>query len=1452
MDMHTIDLEPYQYSGTNITGIRLVDPSNPIMEGITKLLVDLEPKEDDVTAEADSNEDPKTADGEDESESSTDPVKVTVQHALIYDGFLLLAEAFQQFKVAELRPKTLSCSNNEAWEYGNSITNFMRNAVVQGLTGEVKFDNRGYRSSFAVDVIELTSSGIAKVGTWNGKLNISRPEPKKSEDTMAAGDGSLKNTTFVVMISLTPPYGMLTDSTTKLSGNDRFEGFGIDLIHELSLVLGFKYEFRLQEDGKYGSVNNVTKEWDGMIGEVIHKRADLAITDLTVTAEREGGVDFTMPFMNLGISILFKKPTTLPPSTFSFMSPFSPEVWVYLGGAYLGVSLCLFVLGRISPSEWDNPYPCIEEPTELENQFSVSNSLWFSIGALLQQGSEIAPKAPSTRAVASIWWFFTLIMVSSYTANLAAFLTSQPVTHLISGAESLKNCADPGYECPVEFGAKRDGSTINFFKEAEDGTFKNMYEYMKAHPQLMTSSNNEGLELVLKSDRYAFLMESSSIEYLVERNCDVTQVGGLLDEKGYGIAMRKNSTYRSALSEAVLHLQEQGILTSLKTKWWNEKKGGGICSKDGDSGEAEELTMDNMYGVFFVLSVGSAFATLYGIFEWLMVIFLRAKRQNIGPAAVVGPSSPYTSSHCMNICDAKEIPYIDVTLDPDTKPPVINLHPHPEAIAQMFVDIINASDWRGFTIVYESAPWLPRMAKLLKLYDPKSYTITLRRINIGLHKTNFRPVLRRVKLSGETNIVLDCSIETLPELLKQVQQVGLMTENHQFIITTMDMHTIDLEPYQYSGTNITAVRLVTPASPMMGHITKCLAESEGNNGEGEWFRNEEPDRNDAEDISESSKISVQAALIFDAVLLLAEALKQLNPGRLRPKQLNCNDNEAWDSGNSITNFMRNTIVQGLTGEVRFDNRGYRSNFAADLIELTSSGISQVGTWNATLTDRLNITRQLESLRNKTFIVLTALSPPYGMLKDTTTKLSGNDRFEGFGIDLIHELSLMFGFDYEFQLQEDKDYGVKNNATGKWSGMMKELIEGRADLAITDLTITSERESGVDFTMPFMNLGISILYRKPIKEPPSTFSFMAPFSIEVWLYLGGAYLGVSLCLFILGRISPSEWDNPYPCIEEPKELFNQFSFSNSLWFSTGALLQQGSEIAPKAPSTRAVATTWWFFTLIMVSSYTANLAAFLTVENKESAIKDVEDLKDCHLPEVECPVEFGAKKTGSTINFFKESDHETYKNMHTYMMTHPELLTDDNNQGLERAKTGKYAFLMESSSIEYFIERNCDLTQVGTPLDEKGYGIAMRKDSVYRSALSEGVLRLQEQGKLTSMKTKWWKEKTKGTVCVEKETGEATELNMDNMKGVFYVLLTGSAFASLYAVAEWLIIIFVHAKRDNVPFKQELMDEIKFIIKCSGNTKTVRHRKSTSMDSRHSIESEGSGSSKDSNRHYGDR
>lgn len=74
------------------------------------------------------------------------------------------------------------------------------------------------------------------------------------------------------------------------------------------------------------------------------------------------------------------------------MDPFGREVWWLLVITYLFVSMFFFFLGRISPSQWENPYPCVDKPSHLENQFTFQNSLWFAAGALLQQGSEIEVK----------------------------------------------------------------------------------------------------------------------------------------------------------------------------------------------------------------------------------------------------------------------------------------------------------------------------------------------------------------------------------------------------------------------------------------------------------------------------------------------------------------------------------------------------------------------------------------------------------------------------------------------------------------------------------------------------------------------------------------------------------------------------------------------------------------------------------------------------------------------------------------------------------------------------------------------------------------------------------------------------------------------------------------------------------------------------------------------------
>ena len=66
--------------------------------------------------------------------------------------------------------------------------------------------------------------------------------------------------------------------------------------------------------------------------------------------------------------------------------------------------------------------------------------------------------------------------------------------------------------------------------------------------------------------------------------------------------------------------------------------------------------------------------------------------------------------------------------------------------------------------------------------------------------------------------------------------------------------------------------------------------------------------------------------------------------------------------------------------------------------------------------------------------------------------------------------------------------------------------------------------------------------------------------------------------------------------------------------------------------------WYFFALIMIASYTANLAAFLTVETLERPIESAEDLAS------QTEIKYGTLKGGSTMKFFKDSTLEPFKTM----------------------------------------------------------------------------------------------------------------------------------------------------------------------------------------------------------------
>ncbi|XP_023230158.1 glutamate receptor ionotropic, kainate 2-like isoform X2 [Centruroides sculpturatus] len=769
-----------------------------------------------------------------------------------------------------------------------------------------------------------------------------------------------------------------------------------------------------------------------------------------------------------------------------------------------------------------------------------------------------------------------------------------------------------------------------------------------------------------------------------------------------------------------------------------------------------------------------------------------------GMAAIFGPQSSESSSAIQSTCSVLEVPHIQYRWDyrSPRNNQTVNLYPHPDTIGIAYRDFVLEKNWKTLAILYEDSDALIRLQTLLRDPAMRQKNVIVRQFS---PEQEYRKLLKEMGRNGVKNMIIDVATENLVTVIEHAQQMDMMSEYYNYIFINMDMHTINVEPFQNAGPNITGFRLIDEDASIYKELLQ------------EWKQHPLWYNENIE--ADPQYYKTEIVLMYDAVTLFATALNSLDRSyQLRVKPVSCDTEKTWPQGMALANAIKRININGLTGNIEFDKNGYRKDFKLTILDVTHEGLKQTGSWTKAsgFIYSENFTRTFDiihSLRNKTLSVTSKPNPPYIIkIKDKVTK---KVRYEGFCVDLLDEIAKYLGFNYVIREVADKSYG-KRDHLGEWNGMIRELMDAKADLAIGDITITYEREEVVDFTMPFMNLGIGILFKKPTKKIPKLFSFLSPLSVEVWLYMVTAFLGVSLFLFILARFSPYEWVNPHPCDQNPENLENQFNLLNTLWFTVGCLMQQGCDITPRSLSTRLAAGMWWFFTLIMVSSYTANLAAFLTVERLGAPIENVEDLaKQNH-------IQYGCVQSGSTQSFFMHSNYSTYKRMWSVMESaRPSVFTEDNDKGVERVLKGNYAFLMESTSIEYRVERNCELTKIGANLDSKGYGVAFPTGSPYRTVISSAILKLQEKGGLRVLKDKWWRTKGGGK-CAKEETStsvSASELGLANVGGVFIVLTFGMALACIMVIGEFYWKSRKMPKDHREPLCVELCRELKLAMMC---------------------------------------
>ncbi|XP_066572920.1 glutamate receptor 1 isoform X1 [Amia ocellicauda] len=809
-----------------------------------------------------------------------------------------------------------------------------------------------------------------------------------------------------------------------------------------------------------------------------------------------------------------------------------------------------------------------------------------------------------------------------------------------------------------------------------------------------------------------------------------------------------------------------------------------------------------------MLNIGNSFAMTYAF----------CSQFSKGVYAIIGLYDRKTVNMLMSFCGALHVCFVTPSFPIEASNQfVIQLRPE---LQDALVSVIDHYKWTKFVYMYSSDSGLAVLQKVLDTAAEKNWLVTS--VNLEtMTEAAFMKVFQDLDKKKEGQIVIDCEMEKLTSILKLIASHGKNLKSYHYILANLGFLDIDLTDFRTGGANVTGFQLVNYTDHNVSRIIQ------------QWMEF------DSKDTKVPRKmLKYTGALTYDGVSVMSAAFQNLRKQRIdisrRGNAGDClaNPPAPWGQGIDIQRALQQVRIEGMTGHIQFNEKGRRTNYTVSVLELGPDGPKKVGYWNedesyVNTATYSHVGNDTTGLQNRTYIVTTILESPYVMLKKNHDQLTGNEKYEGYCVELAAEIAKHVGYRYKLEIVSDGKYGARDPDSKMWNGMVGELVYGKADVAVAPLTITLVREEVIDFSKPFMSLGISIMIKKPQKSKPGVFSFLDPLAYEIWMCIVFAYIGVSVVLFLVSRFSPYEWhaedfedgqeqqqqqQTPQQQQQQNQEQTNEFGIFNSLWFSLGAFMQQGCDISPRSLSGRIVGGVWWFFTLIIISSYTANLAAFLTVERMVSPIESAEDLAK------QTEIAYGTLDAGSTKEFFRRSKIAVFEKMWSYMKsadTSVFVKTTDEGVLRVRKSKGKYAYLLESTMNEYIEQRKpCDTMKVGGNLDSKGYGIATPKGSPLRNPVNLAVLKLNEQGLLDKLKNKWWYDKGECGSGGGDSKDKTSALSLSNVAGVFYILIGGLGLAMLVALVEFCYKSRTESRR----MKQSISDAMRTstLTRMSGN------------------------------------
>ncbi|KAK7489245.1 hypothetical protein BaRGS_00019497, partial [Batillaria attramentaria] len=350
-------------------------------------------------------------------------------------------------------------------------------------------------------------------------------------------------------------------------------------------------------------------QWDGLIGMLTRKEADMAVGPLTLTLERSSVADPATPYAYDNVVVIFRhQPPTADFWSF-FLQPFQTPVYVAIGSSFVSVLVLLLLLEKC---QWN----LASRERAQSGTKAALGGLMTGVEILLAGilGRPFKPEIESRagRALIWAWLMFGVVLASVYSSKLTSSLTVSDQALPFTSLSQLVN------QDTYTWGFAAGSSTESLLKALKDPSYQQYYrgaiKQAESNPSVLSRNIEDHLAKVLEG-KYAFA--ASTMEYyerLLAESCDIAMIPGTGMTSSTGFYLQKGSPYTSMVSREIGRMTDAGLISYWRRKWQPTKK---KCDPDVNQ-SSRVITLAKAQTVFYLVIAGAGLATYVFVIEFLI------------------------------------------------------------------------------------------------------------------------------------------------------------------------------------------------------------------------------------------------------------------------------------------------------------------------------------------------------------------------------------------------------------------------------------------------------------------------------------------------------------------------------------------------------------------------------------------------------------------------------------------------------------------------------------------------------------------------------------------------------------------------------------------------------------------------------------------------------------------